>query len=65
MTRQDLAVAAGIVQNLDDRNLGSAIFRLRRKIENGTDQPSPLKTVHGLGYQISEPVEVIDNRDGG
>jgi DNA-binding response OmpR family regulator len=65
MTRQDLAVAAGIVQNLDDRNLGSAIFRLRRKIENGTDQPSPLKTVHGLGYQISEPVEVIYNRDGG
>jgi two-component system KDP operon response regulator KdpE len=65
MTRQDLAVAAGIVQNLDDRNLDSAIFRLRRKIENGTDQPSPLKTVHGLGYQISEPVEVIDNRDGG
>jgi len=53
------------VQNIDDRNLDSAIFRLRRKIENGTDQPSPLKTVHGLGYQISEPVEVIGNRDGG
>jgi two-component system KDP operon response regulator KdpE len=65
MSRQDLADAAGIVQNIDDRNLDSAIFRLRRKIENGTDQPSPLKTVHGLGYQISEPVEVIGNRDGG
>ena len=65
MSRQDLADAAGIVQNIDDRNLDSAIFRLRRKIENGTDQPSPLKTVHGLGYQISEPVEVIDNRDDG
>jgi two-component system KDP operon response regulator KdpE len=64
MSRQDLADAAGIVQNIDDRNLDSAIFRLRRKIENGTDQPSPLKTVHGLGYQISEPVEVIYNRDG-
>ena len=65
MSRQDLADAAGIVQNIDDRNLDSAIFRLRRKIESGTDQPSPLKTVHGLGYQISEPVEVIDNRDDG
>ena len=65
MSRQALADAAGIIQNIDDRNLDSAIFRLRRKIENGTDQPSPLKTVHGLGYQISEPVEVIGNRDGG
>ena len=63
MSRQDLADAAGIVQSADDRNLDSAIFRLRRKIEKDTERPSPLKTVHGLGYQINEPVEVLDNRD--
>jgi two-component system OmpR family response regulator len=63
MSRQTLADAAGIVQNIDDRNLDSAIFRLRRKIEKDTSQPSPLKTVHGLGYQISEPVKVDDNRN--
>lgn len=64
MSRQTLADAAGIIQNIDDRNLDSAIFRLRRKIEKETSQPSPLKTVHGLGYQICEPV-VVDNHDRG
>lgn len=63
MSRQELAIAAGIVQTSDDRNLDSAIFRLRRKIENVTDRPSPLKTVHGLGYQMSEPVDLVENRD--
>lgn len=63
ISRQDLAEAAGIVQSADDRNLDAAIFRLRRKIEKGTEQPSPLKTVHGLGYQMSEPVTVLEQRD--
>ena len=65
MSRQALADAAGIAQNADDRNLDSAIFRLRRKIEKDTGQPSPLKTVHGMGYQVSEPVKVVDSRNGG
>lgn len=63
ISRQDLADAAGIVQSADDRNLDSAIFRLRRKIEKETVQASPLKTVHGHGYQITNAVEVIDKRD--
>lgn len=60
ITRQELADAAGIVNSVDDRNLDSAIFRLRRKIEKEASQPSPLKTVHGLGYQLIEPVEILD-----
>lgn len=60
VSRQELADAAGIVNSGDDRNLDSAIFRLRRKIEKETSQPSPLKTVHGLGYQISKPVEIVE-----
>jgi DNA-binding response OmpR family regulator len=63
VSRHDLAEAAGLVQSADDRNLDSAIFRLRRKIENVTDQPSPLKTMHGFGYQVSEAVEVLDTPD--
>jgi two-component system OmpR family response regulator len=59
VTRQQLADAAGIITSGDDRNLDSAIFRLRRKIEKETSQPSPLKTVHGLGYQIFKPIEII------
>lgn len=57
-SRQELAEAAGITNSQDDRNLDSAIFRLRRKIEKEAAQPSPLKTVHGLGYQLSQPVEL-------
>ena len=56
-----LADAAGIITSGDDRNLDSAIFRLRRKIEKEASQPSPLKTVHGLGYQVSKPVEIINS----
>jgi DNA-binding response OmpR family regulator len=63
VSRQDLAEAAGLVQSVDDRNLDSAIFRLRRKIESVTNQPSPLKTLHGFGYQVTEAVEVVDKPD--
>ncbi|MEI6485314.1 MAG: response regulator transcription factor [Sphingomonadales bacterium] len=59
VTRQQLGDAAGIISNGDDRNLDSAIFRLRRKIEKDTAQPSPLKTVHGVGYQVLKPIETI------
>ncbi len=61
VTRQQLSEAGGIITSGDDRNLDSAIFRLRRKIEKEAAQPSPLKTVHGLGYQVSKPVEIINS----
>lgn len=61
VTRQQLAVAAGVTTSEDDRNLDSAIFRLRRKIEKAAAQPSPLKTVHGFGFQVSKPVEIVNS----
>ncbi len=54
-TRSELASAAGIAQSADHRNLDAAVFRLRRKIERETNAPSPFKTVHGIGYQLSNP----------
>lgn len=60
VSRQELAEAAGMVDNGEDRNLESAIFHLRRKIEKEASQPSPLKTVHGVGYQIVKPVEIAE-----
>ncbi len=50
--RTVLADAAGIAQSKDDRNLDAAMFRLRRHIEDQTNQPAPLKTVHGVGYTL-------------
>jgi len=61
VSRQQLADAADITNSTDDRNLDSAIFRLRRKIEREASQPSPLKTVHGLGYQVAKPAEIMNS----
>jgi DNA-binding response OmpR family regulator len=52
LARNVLADAAGIAQSKDDRNLDAAMFRLRRHIEDQTNQPAPLKTVHGVGYAL-------------
>jgi two-component system, OmpR family, response regulator len=52
LARDELASAAGIAQSKDDRNLDAAMFRLRRHIEDQTNQPAPLKTVHGVGYAM-------------
>lgn len=57
LTRVELAEAAGISPGADYRNLDAAMFRLRRKIERDTRQPSPIRTVHGVGYQLSAPLE--------
>lgn len=57
VSRAELADAAGIVSSPDHRNLDAAVFRLRRKIEREAKSPSPFRTVHGIGYQLSEDIE--------
>jgi DNA-binding response OmpR family regulator len=58
LSRTDLALAAGVAGSEDHRNLDATFFRLRRKIERDAGCPSPFRTVHGVGYQLSEVVEV-------
>jgi len=58
LSRTDLALAAGVAGSVDHRNLDATFFRLRRKIERDAGCPSPFRTVHGVGYQLSEVVEV-------
>ena len=41
-----------------DRNLDALVGRLRRKIEELTDQPAPIQTVHGQGYVFSAPLRM-------
>lgn len=50
--RQTLASVAKIAASKDYRNLDAAMFRLRRKIEQATNEPAPFRTVHGSGYAI-------------
>jgi len=59
-TRSQLAQNAGIAPSIDDRNLDAALFRLRRKVEAVAGCASPFRTVHGVGYQISEMIRLDD-----
>jgi DNA-binding response OmpR family regulator len=59
VSRADLALASGISGSEDYRNLDATFFRLRRKIEREAGCPSPFRTVHGVGYQLSESVDVL------
>lgn len=59
VSRADLALASGISGSVDYRNLDATFFRLRRKIEREAGCPSPFRTVHGVGYQLNETVEVV------
>jgi len=64
VSRADLALASGITGSVDYRNLDATFFRLRRKIERDAGCPSPFRTVHGVGYQLSESVEVLGKDEG-
>jgi DNA-binding response OmpR family regulator len=61
VSRAELAEAAGIAASQEHRNLDAAVFRLRRKIERDARCPSPFRTVHGIGYQLNEVIEIGDN----
>lgn len=54
VTRAELAEAADVVPSKDDRNLDAAMFRMRRKIEQHTREPAPVRTVHGTGYALAD-----------
>lgn len=56
--RAELADAAGVSGAADSRNVDSAIFRLRRKLEREGGVAPPFKTIHGVGYQLVEPVKL-------
>lgn len=57
VSRSDLAEASGVAGSMDHRNLDAAFFRLRRKIERDSGGPSPFRTVHGVGYRLTEDIE--------
>ena len=41
-------------EHYDPRNLDALVLRLRKKIEEVSTHPFPLKTVHGFGYVLSK-----------
>lgn len=59
VSRQTLAEAAEIMPSKDDRNLDAAMFRMRRRIEQQTREPAPIKTIHGSGYAAIDVVSDV------
>lgn len=56
--RKTLGVKIGIEDANATRNLDAAIFRLRKKIETTTKRPAPIRTLHGIGYTLTDSVTV-------
>ena len=56
-TRRQIVDALGKdAVSYDERNLDALILRLRKKVAEVTDEPLPVKTVHGQGYAITQSI---------
>jgi DNA-binding response OmpR family regulator len=42
----------------DERNLDALILRLRKKVSEVTQEPLPVKTVHGQGYAVTQALKL-------
>jgi DNA-binding response OmpR family regulator len=59
LSRRHILDALGkSISSYDPRNLDSLVLRLRKKVQDTTDEPLPLKTVHGVGYCLSRPLSI-------
>jgi DNA-binding response OmpR family regulator len=43
----------------DDRHLDAIVSRLRRKIEQSSSLPAPIKVVYGVGYTFTAPAVML------
>lgn len=61
LTRKKVLTAIGKdYLNYDPRSLDALLLRLRRKVLAAGGGELPIKTVHGVGYVLSEPVHFPD-----
>ena len=58
MDRKSLSASLSIQETEASRNLDAAIFRLRKKIEQATQRPAPIRTLHAIGYSIIGRVSI-------
>lgn len=66
LTRKKILAALGKdYLSYDPRSLDALLLRLRRKAQAAGVDALPIKTVHGVGYVLSEPVSLEEvHRDG-
>ncbi len=58
MDRKSLSASISMQETESSRNLDAAIFRLRKKIEQTTQRPAPIRTLHAIGYSIIGRVSI-------
>jgi DNA-binding response OmpR family regulator len=58
MDRMSLSANVSIQETGSSRNLDAAVFRLRKKIEQSTQRPAPIRTLHAIGYSITGQVSI-------
>ena len=58
MDRKSLSASLSMQETEASRNLDAAIFRLRKKIEQATQRPAPIRTLHAIGYSIIGRVSI-------
>jgi two-component system, OmpR family, response regulator len=57
LTRDHLLHATRIHEDIFDRSVDAQVLRLRRKLERDPRTPRTIKTVRGVGYEFTLPVE--------
>ncbi len=66
LTRRYLVTAMGKdYLSYDPRSLDALLLRLRRKAQAAGAAELPIKTVHGVGYVLSEPVSLSQTHQAG
>lgn len=57
MSRRQIVDALGRdLASYDPRNLDALVLRLRKKVAQASAEPLPLKTAHGTGYSLTQPI---------
>jgi two-component system, OmpR family, response regulator len=57
LTRDHLLQATRLHEDIFDRSVDAQVLRLRRKLERDPRTPRTIKTVRGVGYEFTLPVE--------
>jgi two-component system OmpR family response regulator len=57
LTRDHLIQATRLHEDIFDRSVDAQVLRLRRKLERDPRTPRTIKTVRGVGYEFTLPVE--------
>ena len=59
LSRDQLLESSRLHDDIYDRSIDVQILRLRRKIEESTNQPSLIRTERGAGYYLNSTVETM------